>query len=305
MPFTFRLAKGHDLQPVQTYIQDTFVSIAPVIGVIALVQLVLVNAMNNSLLANIHFVLPEAIRSAGTYAYARADTEFIKPNGFFLREASTLSLIMALALILEWYSRARWRVLSILAAGLISSLSGSGILALIAGFVLPRSILRIPQFVVALLGVVGLLFVLYIVDVPFLNSYFGRLDEFATPNTSGYARVVAPFEMTSRSFEELTSTWLGKGAGSYLRETGLLQVKYEVNDPTWAKLIYEYGVLGFILVSSIFIIRLYSSALQIQVCNFFLFAWLSSGLLLKPEFVFLVWLLTLVPKGYGRARPAA
>ncbi len=181
----------------------------------------------------------------------------------------------------------------------------SGILALIAGFVLPRSISRIPAFIAAFVGVIGLLFVLSIADVPFLNTWFDRLDEFTTPNTSGYARFVAPFEMISHSFQEFTSTWLGKGAGSYLREAGLLKVRYEVNDPTWAKLIYEYGVLGCILVSSIFVIRLYSSALRIEACNYLLFVWLISGLLLKPEFVLLVWLLTLTSKHYHRESPAA
>jgi hypothetical protein len=305
VPFAFRLSNRQDLQPVQEYIEDTFISIAIVISLIALVQLVLVNATKSPLLMNIHFVLPEAIRSAGSYAYTREGTGLIKANGYFLRESATLSLVMAQALILEYYGRSRWRVLGILAVGLITSFSGSGILALIAGFVLPRSIGRTPVFIATLAGVIGVLFVLYSADVPFLNSYFARFDEFTTPNTSGYARFIAPFEMTSRGFQEFTSTWLGNGAGTYLREAGLLKVKYEVNDPTWAKLLYEYGVLGSMLVSSIFIIRLYSSALRVEACNFFLFSWLISGLLLKPEFVLLVWLLTLVPTHYRRTKPAA
>jgi hypothetical protein len=305
IPFTFRLNGRHDLQPVQECIQDTFISIATIIGFIALIQLVLVNATKSSLLTNIHFVLPEAIRSAGSYAYTREGTGLIKANGYFLRESATLSLVMALALILEYYGRARWRVLGILAAGLIASFSGSGILALIAGFVLPRSISRVPLFITALTGVIALLYVLYVVDVPFLNAYFSRLEEFTTPNTSGYARFVAPFEMTSLSFQEFASTWFGNGAGTYLRETRLLKVEYEVNDPTWAKLLYEYGVAGFMLILPMFIIRLYSSALRVEACNYFLFAWLISGLVLKPDFVLLAWLLSLVPRNYRRTRPAA
>ena len=69
---------------LQEYIQDTFVSAATVIGVVAMVQIVLVNAVKTPLLTNIHFVLPDAIRSAGNYAYTREGTGLIKANGFFL-----------------------------------------------------------------------------------------------------------------------------------------------------------------------------------------------------------------------------
>ncbi len=302
-PFSFRMTDRRDLRDVQEYIEDTFVSAATVIGVVAMVQIVLVNAVKTPLLANIHFLLPDAIRSAGNYAYTREGTGLIKANGFFLRESATLSIVMALALIIEFYAKARLRILAILGAGLICSFSGSGILALFAGFVLPRSIRRIPVFIASLVGLIAVLVGLYIADIPYLDAWFDRLQEFTTPNTSGYARFVAPFDMLAHSFEEAGSTWLGKGAGSYLREIMLLRVKYEVNDPTWAKLIYEYGVLGFILVSSIFVIRLYSSSARIEVCNFLLFVWLSGGLLLKPDFALMVWLLTLVPAHYSHSGP--
>jgi MFS family permease len=302
-PFSFRMTDRYDLRSVQECIQDTFVSAATVIGLVAIIQIVVVNAVKTPFLTNIHFVLPDAIRGAGNYAYTREGTGLIKANGFFLRESATLSIVMALALMIEFYGKARLRILAIVGAGLICSFSGSGILALFAGFVLPRSIGRIPVFIASLIGLVAILFVLYIADIPYLDAWFDRLEEFTTPNTSGYARFVAPFAMVVHGFEEVASTWLGKGAGSYLREIMLLRVKYEVNDPTWAKLIYEYGVLGFILVSSIFVIRLYLSSARIEVCNFLLFIWLSGGLLLKPDFTLMVWLLTLVPKHSSRSSP--
>jgi MFS family permease len=303
VPFSFRMTDRYDLRSVQECIQDTFVSAATVIGLVAIIQIVVVNAVKTPFLTNIHFVLPDAIRGAGNYAYTREGTGLIKANGFFLRESATLSIVMALALMIEFYGKARLRILAIVGAGLICSFSGSGILALFAGFVLPRSIGRIPVFIASLIGLVAILFVLYIANIPYLDAWFDRLQEFTTPNTSGYARFVAPFAMVVHSFEEVASTWLGKGAGSYLREIMLLRVKYEVNDPTWAKLIYEYGVLGFILVSSIFVIRLYLSSARIEVCNFLLFIWLSGGLLLKPDFTLMVWLLTLVPKHSSRSSP--
>ena len=200
-PFSFRLRNVHDPRPVQDYIQRAFVAAATVIGVISLVQIIAVNAVNNPLIANIHFVLPDAIRSEGVYTYRHESAGLTKANGFFLRESSTLSLVMALAIILEYYTTARWHILGILAGGLVSSFSGSGIIGLIAGLLLPRSLGRIPIFVAGLIGLIVVLFTLYSADVPYLNLWLGRLDEFTTPSTSAYARFVAPLDMIKRSFD--------------------------------------------------------------------------------------------------------
>jgi len=300
-PFSFRLKERQGLQAVQKYVQYAFVTAATIIALVGVAQIILVNA-GVTILTNIHFVLPQAIRSAGVYQYSREGEGIVKANGFFLREPSSLSIVAALAIMIEYYTRRRLRILVILTAGLVCAFSGSGLLALVAGFLLPRSIGRIPLFFGAALGLILILFVIYTMQIPGLDIWFDRLSEFTTPNTSGYARFVAPVEMVQHSFDDgAFSTWLGKGAGSYFRETNLLHVKYEVNDPTWAKLIYEYGLCGFALISSILVIRLYSSRLRVETCNYFLFIWMISGVVLKPDFTLLIWLLTLIPKPQHQA----
>ncbi|WP_407147329.1 hypothetical protein [Bradyrhizobium sp. ORS 86] len=292
-PFAIRL-KGEPAE-VHDYILSAYVSAATFIACIAIVQIVLVNATKSTLLTNIYFNLPEAIRGAGHYTFLREGGGIIKPNGFFLRESADLSLIVALALIIEFGSQARLRTMGILAAGLLCSLSGTGLLAITAGFLLPRSVFRIPLFIVYLVGLILALYLLYSLDVPGLDLWFDRLSEFQTPNTSAYARFVAPMEMIGHSFDNgPIATWFGNGAGSYLRDVRLYHMDYEVNDPTWAKLTYEYGLFGFVLIFAILVQRLYSSRLRIEICNFLLFSWISVGLVLKPSFALIVWLLTLV-----------
>ncbi|WP_063678875.1 hypothetical protein [Bradyrhizobium neotropicale] len=292
-PFAIRL-KGAP-EGVHEYILSAYVSAATVIAGIAIVQIVLVNATKSSLLTNIYFSLPEAIRGAGHYTFVREGGGIIKPNGFFLRESADLSLVVALALIIEFGSRARLRTMGILAAGLLCSLSGSGLLAITAGLLLPRSLARIPLFVVYLVGLILALYLLYSLNIPGLDLWFDRLSEFQTPNTSAYARFVAPMEMIGHSFDNgPLTTWFGNGAGSYLRDVQLYRMNYEVNDPTWAKLIYEYGLLGFGLIAAILLQRLYSSRLRVEICNFLVFSWISIGVVLKPSFALIVWLLTLV-----------
>ena len=299
-PFSFHLKKQEDLRAVQRYIQYAFISAATVIAAIATAQIILVNA-GISPLRNIYFILPQAIRGAGVYTFTREGGGIVKANGFFLRELADLSIVTGLALMIEYYTRKRLRVLGILGAGFLCSFSGSGIFAIAAGFLLPKSISRIPLFFAVAIGLTVSFFVLYNLEIPGLSIWFDRLSEFTTPNTSAYARFVAPLEMVQRSFDiGVDTTWLGNGGGTLLRDIQMLKLKYEINDPTWAKLIYEYGLLGFFLFSSIFIIRVYSSGQRVETCNFILFSWMSFGLVLKPDFVLVVWLLTLVPQMHRR-----
>lgn len=304
-PFSFRLRAGPGLQTVQEEFQSTYVTAATVIAAIAVVQLVIVNATKVNSLTNIYFILPEAIRGGGTYTFLREGGSLIKANGFFLRESADLSLITSLALLIEYSTKARLPVMGILAAGLLSAVSGSGIVALLAGFVLPRAISRVPLFVVSGSALVLALFVLYYVDIPGINSmFFDRLSEINQPGTSGYARFVAPMGMVQINLNDGGSAmWLGNGAGSFFRSTQLLRAKYEIADPTWAKLTFEYGFIGLVLITTIVLVRLYSSALDVRVCNYLLFIWAVNSTVLKIQYVLLIWLLTIVPKAYRQSGP--
>jgi hypothetical protein len=307
-PYPFRLKSEPDLASVQQYIERAYVAAATVIAAIAVVQIILVNGFGASSLTNIYFVLPNEISAAGNYTFLRTTGEIVKANGFFLRESTELSLVTALALIIEYFTRARYHILSILAAGLFCSLSGAGFLCLIVGFVMPRwSLNRVPHFLLYSLVFIAAFFILYYSEIPGLNLFFDRLSEFNTAGTSGYARYAAPMNMVQQNFDEGgTTMWLGHGAGTYLRSTRLLGLKFEINDPTWAKLIYEYGLVGFTMISTLFIVRVYSSALKPEVCIFILFDWISSPALLSAGFVVIFWLLTLVPRHLsGHVQPGA
>src|SRR5260370_2724990 len=201
LPFAVRLKTAPDLAAIHQYIQFAYVSAATVIACIAVAQIVLVNVFGASYLANVYFILPDGIRGAGTYTFLREEAGIVKANGFFLRESADLSIMTALAIIIEYFTRARWRVLAILAAGMLSSFSGSGILALVVGFLIPRSLNRVPLFVLSAIVVIPVFFLMYNSDIPGLTLFFDRLSEFNTPGTSGYARFVAPLEMVQTDLD--------------------------------------------------------------------------------------------------------
>lgn len=302
LPFCFRLATQPDIESVQQYVQSTYVLAATIIAAIAVAQIVLINGFGASAFQNIYFGLPEGIRGAGSYTWLREEGGIVKANGFFLRESADLSIVTALALLIEYFTKARWRILAILAAGLLCSVSGSGILALVFAFLLPRSLKRVPVFLISSLIFSLVLWVLYNSELPGLNLFFDRFSEFNTPGTSGYARFTAPLDIIQRNLDAGgTSAWLGNGAGSFLRSTSLLGLKYEIGDPTWAKLAYEYGLIGLCLITTAFAIRMYSSGLQPEICNFIVLSWIGNAMVSKVEFALLFWLLTLVPRTSGRS----
>ncbi|MBR0797157.1 hypothetical protein JQ615_17330 [Bradyrhizobium jicamae] len=297
-PFMFRLVRRPGLGPVLDYVLKAYVLAATIIAVVAIVQLVAVNITKLDILTNIYFVLPKEVRGAGTYTFYReGGGGLVKANGFFLRESADLSLVTGLALLIEYRSQRRLYYLALLAAGLLSSFSGSGMIAVIAGLLLPKSWSRTPVFVAYACGFVLLIVVLSSLDDPFLNIWLGRFSEFGKPNTSAYARFVAPWEMVQNSFNSgLFATWLGKGAGSYFRDLATYRYTYEVADPTWAKVTYEYGVVGLLLFLALVIVRLYSSSMRIEACHFLVVSWIGFSFLLKPGYALLIWLLTLIPK---------
>jgi hypothetical protein len=295
-PFSVRLVKRPDIEPVLDYVTKVYILAASVIAAVAIVQLVLVNFLKLDALTNIYFVLPEAIRGAGHYTFLREGGGLVKPNGFFLRESADLSLVTSLAFLIEYHSKRRLTYLGLLAAAVLASLSGSGIVALIAGLLLPRTWSRAPLFVIYFGAFALTIYVLYSLDDPFLDLWFGRFSEFSNPGTSGYARFVAPWEMIQHSFSNgLLTTWLGNGAGSFFRDLSAGRFVYEVADPTWAKVTYEYGLIGLLLFLALVITRLYSSSLRTEACHFLLVSWFSFSFLLKPGYCSLIWLLTLVP----------
>lgn len=294
-PFSVRLAHREKMDRVSEYVQSTFILLVAVIAAIAVLQLLAVNVFKASGFINIAFILPDEIRGAGTYSFFRESGGVVKANGFFLRESATLSILTAIGFLLEYHSKRRLFLIVLLLAGLLSSISGSGILIVIVAFLVPTSLRKVPLFVAALVVLFGLL--AYGSEIPGLGLWLDRLSELDSRGSSGYARFVAPLQMLERSVEKGSAAiWLGNGSGSYLRTVAALQLKYEINDPTWAKLIYEYGVAGFCVVLALFACRLYSSRLRPEICNAVLYAWISAGNILKPDFVLLVWMLSLVHK---------
>ena len=142
------------------------------------------------------------------------------------------------------------------------------------------------RLLLILLPVGGVLMLLG--DVLHLNVVAGRTAEFGAQNSSGFARFISIFyPLDQFIFIDVSRFLFGMGAGSI--ETVSDEVTYLAHDPTWGKVLFEYGLLGalgffpFILYSML----ARSASRFLAACLAFAYFFLG-GNLLGPFYNFLI-----------------
>lgn len=225
-----------------------------------------------------------------------------KSTAFVLLEPSFLSQFCALAILVGIMLRVRAWQLVVLAGGMASSVSGTGILLLAAGGVLllaraPRR-LR-PGYLVAGVGGVAAVFLTPVGEYLLLRS-----DEFSDDDSSANSRFAAPYqEVLEGLYAEPSRFFVGAGAGAVERVIPGRLVGVNGGDVLYSaipKLAFEYGVLAGGLFALFLVIAMISRAPwrvipgALVIMIFFL-----SGALLQPQTAYLAWLLS----GIGAADP--
>jgi hypothetical protein len=236
--------------------------------------------------------IPAALQGSGefnTVIPVEYGASVRKSNGFFFREPSGASFVMALGLVVEIARFHRPLRMVALAFALLLTYSGTGLLALLIGLALSvrwRTIGRM-SFMLA----VGGLFLWACSDFLNLSFTLNRVGEFSSEKSSGYMRYIAPMRLVSDElFSQPWSFWFGLGPGTISR---LSQDEYRFHDPTWAKLLVEYGVLGFTAVVGLVVVCLQQRFLPLQVKAVLFFSWLvMGGHLLTAGSIYLGFVLT-------------
>jgi hypothetical protein len=166
-----------------------------------------------------------------------------KSNGFFLLEPSIFSQLMALSIIVELlFFPLSWRLI-IFITGSIISYSGTGLMLIVA-FV-PFLLLRRGEARLFLFFAGFVVFALIFTDALHLSEFAERTNEFGMTRTSGFARFVAPFYLVDDYvLPSIRNTLFGLGPGAID-----LFVRFS-HDPTWVKLFFEYGMVGFLPFSA-------------------------------------------------------
>lgn len=276
LPFVFVLTPAAGLGPERA--RDVFLDVAVFCAVAGVAQFYAQFVFHADWLFDFTARIPAFLRGPSGYNTVIEAAGSFKSNGFFFREPSGFSFVMALGLLIEWLSHRRLHRVAFLGLALLLTYSGTGLLALLIGLVVPMSGRNLARLLlVAAIGA-ALFFVL---RAP-LNLSFtvDRLAEFGSERSSAYIRYIAPgrlvADVAAQSPELL---WFGHGPGTIFRQ----QLGYEFHDPTWAKLIFEYGVVGLVSFLALFLVSL-GGAAPLRVRAVLFGGWLvMGGHLLSPE----------------------
>jgi len=289
LPFTLSLSQGLQAERFRQYGIKWFCDLSLGLAVCAIIQYALQYVLHASWLFNLGTFIPDWFSASGVWNHSVPVSGSFKANGLFQREPSGLSMLLGLAFVVEMTGARRYWRLAVMALAMALSYSGTGILIAAAGLLLPTNshALRRTLMLLAALLVFWLLFR----GVLNLDVFLDRATEFDKPNTSGYARFVAPMDVVQHGF---ASSWwapyIGNGPGTIQPAIIRYTTTYAIHDPTWAKLLFEYGVLGFSVMIAFAIGMVRRSAAPVELKIALFYTWFAAGgMLLNPDVLALLF----------------
>jgi len=210
----------------------------------------------------------------------------LKSNGIFLAEASNLSQVTALGILIEVMEFRRARYLIIMAFGFLTAYSGVGMMVLL--LFLPLAALRDRRASLSVLFVIVAAIGVCAIGLIDLSVFFNRAGEFENTRASGFARFVSPFWLLSIHFDtaSLQAFLVGNGPGT--SKTFYVSNWWAANPLGWFKWLYEYGIIG-----SFLFVLFCASCLRRSRCPALLLAALMFVEVLAAGFL-TTWFLTLV-----------
>jgi hypothetical protein len=240
-------------------------------------------------------LIPEALRTSGHWntvhpvaTWVQADGYWIKSNGFFMREASMFSMLLAVGIVCELALGVRRWAVALMAAGLVLSYSGSGLVILAAALLFPlerRTVLRLLA-IAACAAVLALL----LGDALNLSYTVNRIAEFGDERSSAYCRFIHPAVAVAQGLQ--TDAWsalIGHGPGSMTR-AGATCV--DLHEPTYGKLLFEYGLLGALAFGGLMLHALNRSGAPLQLRIALAVSWLFlGGNLVSSEVLAMIFLM--------------
>jgi len=210
----------------------------------------------------------------------------LKSNGMFFLEPSIFSQFLAISIIIEIVYFKRISYLLSLFIGILSTLSGTGLMVvLILGIINIRKLgLKIFTLIIFLL----LPFTVWFLNTGYGNVLINRLTEFGNENASGSIRFIAPYKVLFTFGEDNYFKYLfGIGPG----QVDYLSNSFAANYSVIPKLFIEYGliigVMFCLFLLTLFIYNKSKIPLIFAVLITYLFL---GGNLLIPQIVYLIFI---------------
>jgi hypothetical protein len=229
----------------------TFQLLVMVLSCVAMVQFAAQFFVNGRDLIMFYGILPDILfgplHSGGMNTIHVVEGEsFLKSNAMFLAEASNLSQITALGILIEVLEFRRLRYLVTMSLGFLLAYSGVGMMVLL--IFLPLASLRHEKALLSALFVLMSALGLFAIGLIDLSVFLSRVDEFNNTSSSGFQRFIAPWWVLAIHFDiaSLQAILIGNGPGTS-------KVLYNLSRwwapgvSSWLKWVYEYGIVGSFL----------------------------------------------------------
>lgn len=184
-------------------------------------------------------------RGFGPFQPLSYESSIFRSNGFFLLEPSFMGQLMALGIMIETTGERRPLRLLLFVTGILTAVSGTGMLVL-AAFVVSMAVAAGTRAILPLLLVaiaISVIFVVLQMALPEVaEALINRSGEIAIPGSSGNARFVGAFLILGDVFQNVPWAIL-TGVGPGIAEH--LTVSYDYGANTVTKYVVEYGVVSF------------------------------------------------------------
>jgi hypothetical protein len=169
-------------------------------------------------------------------------SDIYKSNGVFFREPAAFCQLIAISVIIEMTYFRNWKRLALFLAAIAVTFSGTGLIIL---FVLtPFYLLQKRHFLVLFIGAILVLTAGFWTPLVGLEATYTRTSEFFNPHASGFARFLGALPLLDKFiWPDLTTTLFGRGAGSVIKS--ITDLDHAAHNPTWVKIIFEFGLVGF------------------------------------------------------------
>ena len=301
LPFIFTMSRLPLTNHMYPAAVRFFLNCTSIVAIVAIVQFVSQFIVRAPWIFNISSLIPSELVDKGAWNTSIEAGGFLKSNGFFLREPSELSMFVGIAALIEIVLFRRLIRLCIYSVAMVVSFSGTGMFLVAVGLLVPTRLKAVRRAVV--LMIIGLV-VIPLFDGYVLDGYFlHRLDEFNREGTSAWSRFIAPQIVVDRGMDSLQSTIFGNGSGTIstsLKQFGSIfyDGRFTIFDPTWAKLLYEYGLIGTAIAVAFISTCLWRSRAPIELKIGVFYGWLASGgQLLSPSYCAIMFgLISVWPK---------
>lgn len=201
----------------------------------------------------------------------------IKSNGIFFLEPSFFSQFLAIALVIELLGRQRPIRSAIYVIAMLLSYSGTGLIT--AAIFGPFALMRRVNVPIILGGLLVAIIVGLSMGVLELDTIFGRTGEFTSPESSGFARFISPFYLIRDFLLPSPDNFLfGMGPGTIQAALDKASFHaYLAHDPTWIKVIFEYGLIGGIAMLIYVFSASYTGSRDRLMTTMLLLSWLFLG----------------------------